>query len=299
MDSMRKVFEKYPYYKVIVVHSELALGPLKVAKEKNIPVRICFSHNNQNKINLKRFFLEYEKYFLKKYCTDMFAVSELAARYTFGNGVVEDNKVQLVKNGIIIKDFTFSLEKRISKRKELKLEDKCIIGHIGRFMEQKNHMFLIDVFKELLRSRKDVHLILVGEGRLENKIREKINTLGIKDNVTILGRRMDIGDLMKAMDFFVFPSFYEGFGNVIMEAQAASLPILMTSDISDEVIFSEYVHKMSLDEDAKKWAKKIDNVLKETVVRKDMSEIVSSAGFNILNTAKWYENYYLNLHKNI
>lgn len=298
MESMRKVFDEYPFYKVMVVHSELALGPLIVAKEKNVPVRICFSHNNQNRINLKRFFLEYEKLYLKKYCTDMFAVSELAARYTFGNKVVDRKQVKIVKNGIIINDFIFDLNERNQLRNELHLDSKCIIGHIGRFMDQKNHMFLLDIFRELLNIRGDVHLVLVGEGRLELHIRDKIKSLGLDDYVTILGRRMDVGSLMKAMDCFVFPSFYEGFGNVIMEAQAASLPVVMSSVISDEVIFSESVHKMSLEKNAKQWAFKVNEILKENKKRVNMYDVVSKAGYNILDTAKWYEDYYLNLYRN-
>lgn len=299
MDSMRRVFDEHSCYKVIVVHSELALGPLKVAAEKNIPVRVCFSHNNQNRINIKRFFLEYEKLFLKKYCTEMFAVSELAAQYTFGEKAVCDKKVKLIKNGMIIDDFIFDIKKRNNKRKELNLEDKLIVGHIGRFMDQKNHMFLLEVFKELLQIRPNAHLILIGEGKLEYKIKEKIKALGLENNVSILGRRMDVGDIMSAMDVFVFPSFYEGFGNVAMEAQTASLPILMTDTISDEVIFTDYAYKLPLDAGAEKWAIKIDNILKNGADRADMSDVVAGAGYDIKKTAKWYEEFYLDIYNKL
>ncbi len=299
MDSMRKVFDENPNYKIIVVHSELALGPLKVATEKNIPVRICFSHNNQNRINIKRFFLEYEKFFLKKYCTEMFAVSDIAAQYTFGKKTVNDKKVRLIKNGMIIDDFIFDIKKRMEKRQDLNLENKIIVGHIGRFMDQKNHIFLLEIFKELLKIRENAHLILIGEGKLENKIKNKIKSLKIEDNVSILGRRMDVGDLMSAMDIFVFPSFYEGFGNVAMEAQAAALPILMTDTISDEVIFSDFAYKMPLNAGAKKWAIKIDNILKKSAPRIDMSDVVAMAGYDIRKNAKWYENFYLDLYNKL
>lgn len=229
----------------------------------------------------------------------MFAVSELAANYTFGNNAVKEQQVRIVKNGIDIKNFIFNMEQRLNKRQELNLENKCIIGHIGRFMEQKNHMFLLEVFKELLNYRTNVHLLLVGEGNLEGKIRDKIKKLDIDDKVSILGRRIDIGDLMKAMDLFLFPSFYEGFGNVVMEAEAAALPILMASTISDEVIFTEYVHKMSLNKGAKKWAETIDYILRKNMIRRDMSVSVSNAGHNIIEIAKWYEKYYLDLYKRI
>lgn len=298
INTMKNVFKKHPEYKVFVVHSELALGPLKVAKEMGIPVRICFSHNNQTRINLKRFFLEYEKLYLKQYCTNMFAVSEIAARYSFGNDVVENNKVNLIKNGIEVSDYIFDEVKRNIKRKELGLEEKFVVGHIGRFMEQKNHIFLLEVFNEFKKVRKDAHLILIGEGRLESKIRNKISELGINDSVSILGRRMDVADLMKAMDVFLFPSFYEGLPNVVIEAQASALPVLMSDSISREVIFSDYVFNYSLTQKAKKWAYKLNEVLLNNIIRKDMSKVVAINGYNVREKAKWYEKIYLNLHNN-
>lgn len=293
MNSMINVFKENPYYKIIVVHSELALGPLKAAKKMSVPVRVCFSHNNQNKINLKKFFLEYEKFYLKTYCTDMFAVSEMAARYTFGNEVVNNKQVKIIKNGINIDDFIFDQDKRIIKRKELGLDDRIIVGHIGRFMEQKNHLFLLDVFNEFLKIRKDAHLILIGEGRLENQIRQKISKLGINKNVSILGRRMDIGELMQAMDIFLFPSFYEGFGNVVMEAQAAALPTLISDVLTNEVIYTDYAYKCSLGNEAKEWASKLNDIIDKSVVRKNMRSYVEAAGFDINKTTQWFENFYI------
>ncbi len=120
-------------------------------------------------VDLKRLFIEYEKLFLKTCCTKMFAVSESAARYTYGDKAVNEGKVRIIRNGIIIEDFVFDRQKRTAKRKELGLEGKFIVGHVGRFMKQKNHIFLLEVFKCLSDSEKDAHLLIVGEGRLENR----------------------------------------------------------------------------------------------------------------------------------
>lgn len=236
--------------------------------------------------------MDYEKLFLKKYCTDMFAVSEKAARYTFGNKAVDNGKVRLIKNGIITEDFIFDDEKRDAKRKELKLEDKFIVGHIGRFMQQKNHMFLLETFKELHDLRSDAHLILIGEGRLDNDIKAKINDLGINDNVTILGRRSDVNELMKAMDVFLFPSLWEGFPNVAIEAQAAALPVYMSGNITEEANFSQYSHRLSLEIGADKWAETIYNDSLKPINRIDMSAEMKENGYDVRDTAKWYEKFY-------
>ena len=299
INSMKKFFSEHDEYKIMIAHAELALCPLKVAAEAGIQWRICYSHNGGSSFGLKRILMDYEKIFIKKYCTEMFAVSELAARYTFGDKPVDNGKVKLIKNGIMVDDFIFSKEIRNKKRVELCLDNKFIVGHVGRFMQQKNHMFLLETFAKLHNLRNDAHLILIGEGRLEDKILRKINELNIDENVTILGRRSDVNELMQAMDVFLFPSLWEGFPNVAIEAQASALPVYMSESITQEANFSQYSHRISLEKGAAYWAEEIYKNEKEPLDRIDMSGTMREQGYDVVKTAKWYENYYIEKMKEL
>lgn len=301
--SMSSFFKAHPEYKIMIAHTELALTPLICAKRAKVPMRICYSHNGRFAFSLKRCFMDYETLFLKKYCTDMFAVSKLAARYTFGNKAVENGDVRIIQNGIHVEDFVFDEDIRKQKRKELGMEDKFIVGHVGRFMFQKNHMFLLEIFAEILSVRKDARndaqLVLVGEGRLEDDIRKKAAELNITNNVTLLGRRSDVNDLMKAMDVLLLPSFWEGFPNVAIEAQASALPVYMSENITEEAEFTPYCTRLPLEIGANEWAKRICNDALSPLPRKDMSQAMLEKGCNVRATAKWYEKFYLEQYKRL
>lgn len=289
--SMLRFFRAHPEYRIMIAHTELALGPLMCAKKAGIPMRICYSHNGQFAFNLKRCFMDFETLLLKKYCTDMFAVSKLAARYTFGKQAVEDGRVRIIQNGIHVEDFVFNEALRQQKRRELGVEDQLVIGHVGRFMEQKNHMFLLETFAKLHAHRPDARLVLIGEGRLEEKIRQKADSLGITEAVTILGRRSDVNEWMQAMDMLLLPSLWEGFPNVAIEAQAAALSVYMSENITEEAAFTPYARRLPLDEDA--WVQQIMEDLKQPLPRVDMSQAMVDKGCDVRATAKWYEGFYL------
>src|SRR5690606_27518429 len=123
-------------------------------------------------------------------------------------------------NAIDVSRFTYNPVTRASIRKKLEISDTKIIGHIGRFNEQKNHFYLIKIFQELLKIDQSYHLLLVGDGNLSGRIKELVDDLNISENVTFLGIRHDIPDLLQAIDVFVFPSLYEGLPVTLVEAQA-------------------------------------------------------------------------------
>lgn len=291
--SMLDFFKAHPEYKIMIAHTELALGPLMCAKKAGVPMRICYSHNGRFAFNLKRCFMDFETLFLKQYCTDMFAVSKLAARYTFGEKAVESGSVRLIQNGIHVEDFVFDGEIRNQKRTELGLKDELVFGHVGRFMMQKNHMFLLEVFCKIHDLRPDARLLLIGEGRLEKKIREKAESLGISQAVMFLGRRSDVNDWMKAMDVLLLPSLWEGFPNVAIEAQASALPVYMSENITEEAAFSPYCQRLPLEAGADSWARRILADLSEPLPRVDMSQTLLEKGCDVKATAKWYEEFYL------
>lgn len=292
MDSMAKVIENHPEYKIIHAHSELNYWPLKVAKKHGVPVRIAHSHNAKSTINLKYFFLCYEKAVIKSAATDWFMCSSLAGEWSYGKKAVHEGKCVFLKNGIETKKYSFDERIRESVRKELGLGDSFVIGHIGRFMQQKNHTFLIDIFAEIKKINNKAKLLLISEGRLMEEIKEKVAKLGLQKDVLFLGFRNDIPELMQAMDIFVLPSLWEGLPFTLVEAQSAGLPCVISDVISDEAIVTDLIQKSSLNDTAEQWAHNILNKYDETL-RKDTSGLVKDAGFDIETSARWLQEFYL------
>ena len=149
MSDINKILKEHPGYNIIHAHSELNMWPLKSAKKYNIPIRISHSHSTREIKDLKWLFMEYEKIFLKQQCTDLFACSIDAARWLYGEKAVKQNKIKYIKNGIKVDDFEFHIDIRNRIRKELNLENNFVIGHVGRFMKEKNHKFMLDILKEI------------------------------------------------------------------------------------------------------------------------------------------------------
>ena len=180
--------------------------------------------------------------FSKRYATDYFACSELAGRYLFGNKTFDRGEVKIIHNAIDIDKFRFDEEARKKLRKEFDIKDTTIvIGHVGRFVQQKNHTFLVDVFKEYHEKNPDSKLLLIGSGPLEKKIKSKVRKLGLNEAVLFLGQRDDTDKLYSAMDVFCLPSLYEGLGLALIEAQANGLKSITNSNIPREARMSEEI----------------------------------------------------------
>lgn len=181
------------------------------------------------------------------------APSTEAAEYMFGKKCVEKGKAHILHNGVDLSQFCYSKTRREKIRSELGIEKRYVVGHVGRFTAQKNHKFLIDIFSQIVSERKDAVLVLVGEGELEIEIRKQINELHLNDKVLFTGVRKDVSALLSAFDIMIFPSYYEGMPNVIIEAQASGLPCIISNRITYEADITGLVEYVSLDDSAKKW----------------------------------------------
>ena len=168
-----------------------------------------------------------------------------------------------------------------------------MIGHVGRFMKEKNHKFMLDILKEIKKIKPNPVLIFVGDGELEDEIKNKARKMGITNEVRFLGVRSDVKYLMQAMDIFLFPSFYEGLGIVLIEAQALGLESVVSENIPDEAFITDLVHKVSLERDASYWAKKIIDIYNNKKNRKGRQKDIVKAGYDIVNTTKFLEEFYL------
>lgn len=258
--AVKSFFKEHHDYKVVHMHSSSKnYMILKYAKKYGIQIRIAHSHNIdfQTKNPLKKLIGNLFKKPLIKYATDYFACSKIAGEWLFGKDIVESDKFRVIHNAIDYDKFKYNSNIRKKMREEFNFKDSdIVIGHVGRFVEQKNHCFLIDIFAELCRKNSNYKLLLVGKGKLENNIREKIKKDNIEDKVIFAGFRNDANKLFNAMDIFVFPSLFEGLGLVLIEAQANGVPCLATGiTIPDEVHINSNFKFLPLDK--KKWVEEI------------------------------------------
>jgi len=184
-----------------------------------------------------------------------FAPSTEAAEFMFGRNSVTNKKAQILHNALDLNIFFYDEKGRNQIRKEFGINDKTLLcGHIGRFKKQKNHSFLIKVFNSLHGINPNSKLLLVGNGELEPEIRSQIKDLKLENDVIFAGVRSDITQLLSAMDIFLFPSFYEGMPNTVIEAQATGLPCIISDTITREANITGLVHYMSLSDPLEQWA---------------------------------------------
>ena len=185
------------------------------------------------------------------------APSTEAAEFMFGKDCVLKGKAKIVHNGIDLSLYCYSDENRRSVRKEFGIEDKYVVGHVGRFNQQKNHKKLIEIFTELKRVKPNAVLLLVGKGELEEAVHKLVQEKGIEDSVIFSGVRSDVSRLLSGMDVFVFPSLYEGMPNTVVEAQATGLPCVISDTITKEAAITNIVEFVELESSAKIWMSKI------------------------------------------
>ncbi|WP_109437695.1 glycosyltransferase family 1 protein [Aquimarina sp. AU119] len=302
-NRLRTFFKEHTEY--AIVHSHLntfSSFPLKIAREFKIPCRIAHAHTAFENIKLRNFIPNKEnltetvkkliKFRLKKkvsiYATHRFSCGDKAGQWLFG----ENNDFYTMNNAIDTKKFIHNPETDKKYRKELNLEDKVIIGHVGRLNNAKNHSYLLRIFANIIEERPDCVLVLVGNGELQQAIEQEIDDLGIQDRVKMLGVRSDIPELLQMMDVFVFPSFYEGLPVTLIEAQAAGLKILASDTITQEVKLTDDIEFVSIQKPTSFWVNKIFNAL--SYEKQDNSDKISEAGYDIVSNTEKIQSFYLN-----
>lgn len=290
--SLNDFFENHPEYKIVHSHLDCMAGiPLKYAKLNNVPIRIAHAHNSNQTKDLKYPLKLFYKRNIKKNANYLFACGDEAGKWMFNT----DN-FKVLNNAIDAKDYTFNMNIRNDKRKEFGIsDDSILVGHVGRFFPQKNHEFLIDIFNQFHKDHPNSYLMLVGEGELKVSIQDKVRTLGLEDFVIFTGLRSDVNDLLQAMDVFLFPSLYEGLPVSIIEAQAAGLPCLISDKVPIECKKTDLVYQLNLEDSLNVWSDKIYEL--SHITRRDTYEEIKQSGFDIVENAKWLENFYVDLYK--
>ena len=263
------------------------------AKRYGIKKRIIHAHNSGNETSMIRGILHYvNKIRLGRYATDFWSCSMAAAVYFFIKKQIHSQKYRLINNAISTYNYKYDILIRNEVRKNLGLEDKYVIGHVGRFQFQKNHEFLIDIFYEYLKLDSRAVLMLVGQGEEEDAIRQKVINLGIEKSVLFMGVRTDVNRLLQAMDVFLLPSRFEGLPLVLIEAQTSGLRCLTTKNkVPYEVNVTGNVEFEELKENSIEWAHHIECMEKQPYDRKSCLDLITDAGYDILKEAEKMESY--------
>lgn len=291
---MKQFFKDHPEYKIVHSHIDaMSYLPLLAAKRAKVPVRIAHSHSTlidkDFKLPLKLFFRKMLPTVTTHFCT----CGEKAGEFLFPK-----KECHWISNAIDAKKFLYDEEMRNAKRKELKISDEFVIGHVGRFCYPKNHSFLIEIFSELCKIEKNAKLVLVGVGEKQAEIQELVKSLELTEKVLFLGKRTDVAELYQAMDVFLMPSLFEGVPVVGVEAQFAGVPCVFSDKVPTEVGFSTETHFIPLGNTATEWAKVVVDVLHTSKERAVKSKQQLESAYNIENAKKILEEYYLNLYGN-
>lgn len=294
MWDIYKVIKRHHYR---IVHSNmntLSAFSLFAAWAAGAPVRILHNHSTsspgETKRNIMKFML---RPFARLFANHYLACSRLAGEWMYGRKMMDSGKVTIVNNAIDLKKYAFNPQKRNLLRKELGLADEFVIGHVGRFMFQKNHEFLIDVFAEAYKKNPHMALLLVGDGPLRPAMEEKVRKLGLTDHVKFLGLRNNVQDFYHVMDILVLPSHYEGLPVVGVEAQANGLPCLFSTKVTKETRLTHSAQFFDLSTGASKWAERIVSMKHER--NEEVGEELRQAGFEINKEARNLMNFYTKL----
>lgn len=296
-----QILHEHGPYNVVHSHVHHYSGyTLRLAEQAGVPVRIVHSHNDTSMVQskarlLRRGYLTFMQHWISRYATVELAASCRAAQALYGPNWQPDSHRHILHCGIDLDAFQVPVKRELICA-ELGLPcDALIMGHVGRFDEQKNHSFLIEIAAEVIRWEPRAYLLLVGDGPLRSHIKQQVVEAGIDERVIFAGLRSDVPRLMRgAMDVFVFPSFYEGLPVVGIEAQAAGIPLLLSDTITEELTCVEsLVKRMSLAQPVSAWAEVARAMMQVPVSLDNSFSLMTESTFNIVNSSKALEKIYV------
>lgn len=269
--SQKRFFEAHREYDTIHLHTNSSTSVLSLIAAKNAGVsqRIVHSHSTGTKKSITHFLF---RWLLPLYATEMIACGIEAGRFLYGKRFNTNN---VIPNAIDADRFTYSEDNRRHIREQVGINDEIVIGHIGRFVEVKNHRFIIDCFSEYKLMNPHSKLMLVGSGELMETIETYAAEKGVLSDVLFLGDREDVYALLSAMDILVLPSFHEGIPITLIEAQANGIPIFASSTVAYESKQTNCVEFLDLAIGANKWAEAINNRLTQNISTR-INKIVGS-----------------------
>lgn len=283
-------FQNHPEYRILHSHiRSYASVFLPVARAHGVKT-IIHSHNTSNGTGLMAIAKKILQYPLRFQADYFFGCSEMAGKWLFGGRVVKSNRYYTLKNAVDLKRFSYCQEVRQKIRRELEVDDDTLlIGHVGRMNRQKNHKFLIDVFRGIADRREKVKLILLGDGELREELSSYLEQLGLQDQVVMLGVRSDVEAYFSAMDCLMLPSLHEGLPVVIVEAQADGLTCFVSDTVTKEVQLSQLVTYLPISRGVEPW---VEAALACARQHEDVSARIKDSGFCVESSARWLCDFY-------
>lgn len=271
-----------------IIHTHLNVNEYIISMETK-KRQVKFFHTIHAKLNA--LFRKKNNRLITKYCIKRKGMMPIALQSKMQEetkAFFDTDSCLVVPNAINVKRFANAQIDKSQMLETLKInKESFIIGHVGRFDEAKNHQFLIDVFAAAKQKRADAHLILIGIGKLEDQIKQQVKEAGLQDSVSFLGNRGDIPELMGVMDVFVFPSLFEGFGNVLVEAQAAGVRCVASDTIPGDAFVTNLVTSLSLNDPVETWCETVVNGSRPKKIEGDLFK------HDINNVIDELENIYL------
>ena len=290
-DDIRKIIKEADI-DIIHIHSGVFgynLDLLAESKRMGVKVRVSHSHGAYRERPIDKVVHFFVKIGIRYYATEYAGCSKQAGVYLFGKRAVLSNKWTFIPNAIDTERFMFNEAKRRAVRNSINVtDDELLLGAVGLLKAGKNHLFLLDILADLRAKGLPTKLIIVGKGEMEDALREKMRGLEIEDQVILYGSSDDVPSLLSAMDIYLMPSESEGLGISAVEAQANGLPCILSDRFPEEVVLSENVWCLPIDQGTGIWEKKISKIAKEKQLdRKIGNSFVKAAGFD-QNETKMY-----------
>lgn len=265
-------------YEAIHIHANalIYIVPIVLAKHYGFKKIILHSHNTKAARGAA---LHYLNRWCLKYVDIYLACGKQAGHWMFG-----ERKYNLIHNGIRLERYVYNHQIAQRKKKELGLNGRFVIGHVGRFVKQKNHKKIVDVFVEVRRKKEEAALLLIGDGELKGNIVEYLKEKGVYENTVILSKRQDIPELLQCMDVFLFPSFYEGLSIALIEAQTTGLNCVISNSVDYDSVLCSNVKMRSVMDSDQMWAKTVLSFGEDENRNLHAHLIVEKSGYNMENT---------------
>lgn len=289
--AWEKFFSEHKEYAAVHGHmTSTAAIYLPVAKKMGVPLTLAHARSAGVDHSIKGIITKIIRQPLKNRADYCLTCSGLAGEAVYGKQACDKGQVHIIPNAINASKYVYDSEVREKLRSELGLTNNLVIGHVGTFRYAKNHMFLLEIFADILSKNDKARLLVVGDGELRESIENKIKELKIEKQVILTGLKSNVADYMNAMDLLLFPSFYEGLPGTVVEAQVSGLPCLISTNITKEVGISDIVLFKGLERPASEWADDaLDLLLRDRTPK--LSE-VQKAGFDIEQQISMMEELY-------
>lgn len=292
MRAWKSLLSEHSEWRVVHIHNtSSALVSIPIAKKLG-RITIAHSHTAGSDGTLKSKLKIFSRFPIRYLANYLFSCSLTAARWMFGS---QAKRAYVLSNAIDVHDFLPDSSKRDEIRMAIGLLPSWkVIGHVGRFIDVKNHVFMLNVLSVMVKQHSMVFLMLIGDGPNKKEIMNLAERLGLANHILFMGIRPDIADLMQGMDAFIFPSLHEGLPVTLVEAQASGLPCLVSDTVSREVKLTNCIEFVSLDTPVSIWASRLLELAAQ-IVRPDNQRALTDSGYDVEGNANWLQHFYITL----